>query len=111
MRPGTPTTTTRPSPSPAPRAWAARGVQGHACHGRTRQVEVLREVVVGLLAADPSLEPRDVLVMCPDVEDFAPIIAATFSLGAEDDAEHPAAKLRVRLADRALRQTTTVLAV
>jgi exodeoxyribonuclease V gamma subunit len=88
-----------------------RSVQVHACHGRTRQVEVLREVIVGLFADDPTLEPRDVLVMCPDVESFAPIIAATFSLGAEDDAAHPAAKLRVRLADRALRQTNALLAV
>jgi exodeoxyribonuclease V gamma subunit len=88
-----------------------RSVQVHACHGRTRQVEVLREVILGLLADDPSLEPRDVLVMCPDVETFAPIIAATFSLGAEDGAAHPAARLRVRLADRALRQTNPLLAV
>ena len=88
-----------------------RSIQVHACHGRTRQVEVLREVVVGLLADDPTLEPRDVLVMCPDVETFAPIVAATFAIGAEDDAAHPAAKLRVRLADRALRQTNQLLAV
>ena len=88
-----------------------RSVQVHACHGRTRQVEVLREVVVGLLAADPTLEPRDVLVMCPDVETFAPLIASTFSLGSEVDAAHPAARLRVRLADRALRQTNALLAV
>jgi exodeoxyribonuclease V gamma subunit len=97
--------------SPPPLDPDDRTVQVHACHGRTRQVEVLREVVVGLLAADPSLEPRDVLVMCPDVETFAPIIAATFSLGAEEDAAHPAARLRVRLADRALRQTNALLAV
>jgi exodeoxyribonuclease V gamma subunit len=97
--------------SPPPLDPADRTVQVHACHGRTRQVEVLREVVVGLLGADPSLEPRDVLVMCPDVEVFAPIIAATFSLGAEDEAAHPAARLRVRLADRALRQTNALLAV
>ncbi len=62
---------------------ADRCVQVHACHGRTRQVEVLREVIVGLLADDPTLEPRDVLVMCPDVETFAPIIAATFALGSK----------------------------
>ncbi|MBA2770194.1 MAG: exodeoxyribonuclease V subunit gamma [Sporichthyaceae bacterium] len=86
-------------------------VQVHACHGRTRQVEVLREVIVGLLADDPTLEPRDVLVMCPDVETFAPLIAATFSLGAEEAAAHPAARLRVRLADRALRQTNALLGV
>jgi exodeoxyribonuclease V gamma subunit len=88
-----------------------RSVQVHACHGRTRQVEVLREVIVGLLADDPTLEPRDVLVMCPDVETFAPIVAATFAIGAEDGAAHPAARLRVRLADRALRQTNALLAV
>ncbi len=99
-----------PSDPPA-LAPADRSVQVHACHGRTRQVEVLREVVVGLLADDPTLEPRDVLVMCPDVETFAPIIAATFAIGAEDDAAHPAARLRVRLADRALRQTNALLAV
>jgi exodeoxyribonuclease V gamma subunit len=88
-----------------------RSVQVHSCHGRTRQVEVLREVVLGLLAKDPTLEPRDVLVMCPDVETFAPLIAATFALGAEDAAAHPAARLRVRLADRALRQTNPLLSV
>lgn len=88
-----------------------RSVQVHACHGRTRQVEVLREVIVGLLASDATLEPRDILVMCPDVETFAPIIAATFSLGAEDAAAHPAALIRVRLADRALQQTNALLAV
>ena len=97
--------------SPPPLADADRSVQVHACHGRTRQVEVLREVIVGLLADDPTLEPRDVLVMCPDVETFAPIVAATFAIGAEDDAAHPAARLRVRLADRALRQTNALLAV
>ena len=46
-----------------------------------RQVDVLREVLLGLLADDPTLEPRDVLVMCPDIETFAPLISAGFGLG------------------------------
>jgi exodeoxyribonuclease V gamma subunit len=71
----------RRTDDPPPLADDDRSVQVHSCHGRTRQVEVLREVVLGLLAADPTLEPRDVLVMCPDVETFAPLIAATFALG------------------------------
>ena len=58
-----------------------RSVQVHACHGAARQVEVLREVLLGLLADDPTLEPRDVLVMCPDVETYAPLISAGFGLG------------------------------
>lgn len=89
-----------------------RSVQVHACHGSARQVDVLREVLLGLLADDPTLEPRDVLVMCPDIETFAPLISAGFGLGeVVGDAGHPAHRLRVRLADRALTQTNPLLAV
>ncbi len=94
-------------------------VQLHACAGPHRQVEVLREVLVGLLADDPTLEPRDVVVMCPDVEAYAPLVAAAFGLepdagsepGGSSRAEHPGHRLRVRLADRSLRQLNPVLAV
>ncbi|MGK2936747.1 MAG: exodeoxyribonuclease V subunit gamma, partial [Solirubrobacteraceae bacterium] len=53
-------------------------VQIHACHGRARQVEVLRDAILHALAQDHTLEPRDVVVMCPDIETFAPLIRATF---------------------------------
>jgi exodeoxyribonuclease V gamma subunit len=97
-----------------------RSVQVHACHGRARQVEVLRDAILHLLDEDPTLEPRDVIVMCPDIETFAPLIQATFGAGEvfEDDDELEALPadvrppdLRVRLADRALRQTNPVLGV
>ena len=84
-----------------------RSVQVHACHGPARQVEVLREVLLRLFADDPSLEPRDVLVLCPDVESYAPLVSAAFGLG--DDGRHPGHRLRVRLADRSLRQTNPLL--
>lgn len=87
-------------------------VQVHACHGAARQVDVLREVLVGLLAGDPTLEPRDILVMCPDIETYAPLVQAGFGLGeAADGAAHPAHRLRVLLADRAPSATNPVLAV
>jgi exodeoxyribonuclease V gamma subunit len=94
---------------------ADTSVAFHACHGRTRQVEVLREVVLARLAADPSLQPRDIVVMCPDVEEFAPLIAAAFG-GAVDAEEHaalahPAAALAVRLADRAAHSANPLFAV
>ncbi|MDP2711967.1 MAG: exodeoxyribonuclease V subunit gamma [Solirubrobacteraceae bacterium] len=96
-----------------------RSVQVHACHGRARQVEVARDAILHLLQDDPTLEPRDVIVMCPDIETFAPLIHATFGVGAVvADDEDPGAPvdtglpdLRVRLADRALRQTNPVLGV
>lgn len=89
-----------------------RSVQLHACHGPDRQVEVLRELLVGMLDADPTLEPRDIVVMCPDIETFAPLISASFGLAdGETTATHPGHRLRVRLADRSLRQLNPLLSV
>ncbi|MBS4728737.1 exodeoxyribonuclease V subunit gamma [Mycobacterium sp. SM1] len=88
-----------------------RSVQVHACHGPARQIDVLREVLLGLLADDPTLHPRDIVVMCPDIETYAPLILAAFGLGENAGAAHPAHRLRVRLADRALTQTNPLLAV
>jgi exodeoxyribonuclease V gamma subunit len=88
-----------------------RSVQVHACHGTARQIDVLREVLLGLLEDDPTLEPRDIVVMCPDIESCAPLIVADFGLGEVSGASHPAHRLRVRLADRALTQTNPLLGV
>lgn len=92
-------------------------VRVHACHGPARQVEVLRECLLGLFAADHTLEPRDVLVLCPEVETYAPLVRAAFgqqgtgSAGPVPDSAHPAHQLRVRLADRGRGVTNPLLAV
>lgn len=88
-----------------------RSVQVHNCHGPARQVDVLREVLLGLLQDDPTLEPRDILVMCPDIETYAPLIVADFGLGDVVHGAHPAHRLRVRLADRSPLQTNPLLGV
>lgn len=88
-----------------------RTVQVHATHGTSRQVEVLREVLVGLLEDDVTLEPRDILVMCPDIDTYAPLFQAAFGLGGVVDQGHPAHRLRVKLADRGLTETNPFLAV
>ena len=93
--------------------------QVHSCHGRARQVEVLRDAILHALDEDETLEPRDVIVMCPDVESFAPLIQATFGAGERAGETEPGAPepegagtdLRVRLADRSLTQTNPVLTV
>ncbi|MDQ6728781.1 MAG: exodeoxyribonuclease V subunit gamma [Actinomycetota bacterium] len=104
-------------------------VQIHSCHGRARQVEVIRDAVLHALAQDDVLEPRDVIVMCPDVESFAPLIEAVFGAGEPADRGYGTdsdgagraggdlgpgearVDLRVRLADRSLRQTNPILGV
>ncbi len=85
-------------------------VQVHSCHGRARQVEVLRHAILHLFCEYEDLEPRDVLVMCPDIETYAPLIHAAFDVEPEPDAAaDQRADLRVRLADRAIRQVNPIL--
>jgi len=95
---------------PTPHPWTGGdvSVQVHACYGRLRQVEVLRDAILHLMADDPTLEPRDVLVMCPDVEAFAPLVEAVFGTAGVATG---LPELPVALADRALRQTDPVLQV
>ena len=78
----------------------------HGCHGQVRQVEVLREALLHLFDDDSSLQPRDVIVLCPDVDTFAPLITAAFG---QIDAPHPGHRLRVRLADRGPARTNPLL--
>ncbi len=83
-------------------------IRVHLSHGRDRQVEVLREVLTGLLSADPTLEPRDVVVLTPDVDAFAPLVGAAFTppTGA---AVHPAQRFRVQVADRSVAQVNPMV--
>ena len=46
----------------------------HRCHGAVRQVELLRDTLLRWFASDPDLEPRDVLVMTPDLERHAALV-------------------------------------
>ncbi|MCA2208711.1 exodeoxyribonuclease V subunit gamma [Nocardia rosealba] len=103
--------------APAVGAVPDGSIEVHACHGAARQVEVLRDLLLRTFTADPTLEPRDVLIMCPDVEAYAPLVRAAFGQrgsGAGDQpvaGEHPAHQLRVRLADRGRAVTNPMLAV
>ncbi|ALG84955.1 exodeoxyribonuclease V subunit gamma [Gordonia phthalatica] len=96
--------------APAGGVTADGSLEVHACHGPARQVEVLRDRLLHLFDADPTLEPRDVLIMCPDVETFAPLIGGAFGQ-AGMGGDHPAFTLRVRLADRGIRTQNGVLDV
>ena len=94
---------------------ADRSISLHACHGPMRQVEVLRDQLRSLFEADPSLQPRDVVVMCPDVEAYAPLVRAAFDPVTEDpDAPPgpaPAGAIPYRIADRSLRRDNAVAEV
>ena len=80
---------------PLQRASDDSSLEFHACPGRLRQLQIVRDRLLQLLAADPSLEPRDILVMTPQVEAFAPLVGAVFG-----DSEATGVSLPWRLTDR-----------
>lgn len=75
----------------------------HASHAAGRQVEVLREALVGAFADDPTLEPRDVVIATPDPRALAPHLTAAFTAAAQATAgirrAHPGTQLRVQVGD------------
>lgn len=59
---------------------ADRSLRFHVTHGPLREVEVLHDQLLSAFAADPTLRPRDVLVMVPDIQAYAPLVQAVFGL-------------------------------
>lgn len=93
----------------APEGWAdppgaPASIELHATHGALRQCEALRDALLRRFAADPTLEPRHVLVMTPDLATYAPLVAAVFGRSSPEGA--PA--LPVHVADLGLRSTNPV---
>ncbi len=91
----------------------------HACHGALRQCEALRDELLRVFAKDPTLEPRHVLVMTPDVATYAPLVAAVFgrqsAAARRSDGERVTAPelpaIPVNVADLGLRATNAVAEV
>jgi len=73
---------------PAP-AGDDRSVQVHSCHNPLREVEVLHDNLLDLLDRVPGLEPRDIVVMTPDIETYAPYIATVFGASAAGEPRLP----------------------
>ncbi len=55
-----------------------RSVRFHIAHSPQREVEVLHDQLLARFDADPQLRPRDVIVMVPDIDAYAPHIRAVF---------------------------------
>ncbi|HEX7672091.1 MAG TPA: exodeoxyribonuclease V subunit gamma, partial [Polyangiaceae bacterium] len=76
----------------------------HSCHGPMREVEVLHDQLLSLLTRDGStLEPRDVVVMTPDVDAYAPFIEAVF------DRARGNQYIPYRISDRSVRTDSPVV--
>ncbi len=84
-------------------AEADQSIQIHSCHSPVREVEVLRDLLLNELTKDPGLEPREILVMAPDIESYAPYIAAVF-----DGETRDKQKLPYSIADRSRQKESPV---
>ncbi|MFT7258585.1 MAG: exodeoxyribonuclease V gamma subunit [Glaciecola sp.] len=49
-----------------------------SCHSALREVQVLHDYLLQQFSKDDDLSPRDVLVMCPAIENYSPYIEAVF---------------------------------
>jgi len=59
-------------------AGADGSIEIHACHSIMREIEVLHDNLLQMFHLDPQLHPRDILVMTPDIDAYAPFIQAVF---------------------------------
>ena len=55
-----------------------RSLVFHRAHGAQREVEILHDQLLAAFNQWPSLRPRDVIVMVPDIDEYAPHIRAVF---------------------------------
>ncbi len=109
---------------PAPIDPADRSIRFHACYGPMRQVQALRDALLHLLDEPGSdLREEDVLVLCPALDRFAPLIEAVFGRRSDPSGDGPSTPrngsvpgtragppaLRFRIADRSIRATNPIL--
>lgn len=56
-----------------------KSIRFHIAHSAQREVEILHDQLLARFSADPDLRPRDVIVMVPDIDSYAPHIRAVFA--------------------------------
>jgi len=80
----------------APHLLPDNTVRIHSCHSPLREVESLRQHLLHTLASHPALDLSDFLITCPNIEDYAPAIEATFGAIPHDDPHY----LSFKISDR-----------
>ena len=75
----------------------------HVCHSPQREVEVLHDRLLAMLEEDPTLTPRDIIVMVAEIDSYSPFIQAVFGSAPADR------YLPYAISDRRARQSHPVL--
>jgi exodeoxyribonuclease V gamma subunit len=94
----------RGADKPTPIEADDKSIQIHACHSHHREVEVLHDQLLALFEKHSELLPKDVLVMMPDIETYAPFIEAVFATTPDRAKQIP-----FTIADRNLRSESALI--
>jgi exodeoxyribonuclease V gamma subunit len=79
-------------------------IQVHSCHSSMREIEVLQDQLLKMFEQNPGLLPKDILVMAPDIEVYAPYIQAVFDLPLDDPRRIP-----FSITDRNVRKESQII--
>lgn len=101
LRPLHETRTTWPPVDPAEDG----SIRFHVAHSALREVEILHDQLLARFSANPQLRPRDVIVMVPEIDDYAPHIEAVFGQFAPGDLRN----IPFTIADQSQRGSVPVL--
>ena len=66
-------------------AYTDQSMQVHNTHSPLREVQILHDQLLGLFEQHKNLKPRDIIVMAPDIDQYAPFVEATFALAQDND--------------------------
>ncbi|MGM0427487.1 MAG: exodeoxyribonuclease V subunit gamma [Thermodesulfobacteriota bacterium] len=79
-------------------------IQIHSCHSPMREVEVLYDCLLDMFESEPDLQPKDILVMTPDIDTYAPLIEAVF-----DTPGDQAGRIPFSIADRSIKKQCEII--
>ncbi|MER1976114.1 exodeoxyribonuclease V subunit gamma [Pseudocitrobacter faecalis] len=89
-----------------------RSLTVHVCHSPQREVEILHDRLLAMLEADPTLTPRDIIVMVADIDSYSPFIQAVFgSATGERYLPYAISDRRARQAHPAMQAFITLLSL
>ncbi|WP_372703901.1 exodeoxyribonuclease V subunit gamma [Castellaniella sp.] len=92
---------------PAVDVCADGSIRFQMAYSAQREVEALHDQLLAAFAADPTLQPRDVIVMVPRIEEYAASVQAVFGVYRRSDWRH----VPYTLADRGEQQADPLLIV
>jgi exodeoxyribonuclease V gamma subunit len=98
-----PSTTPSPEESVQLKDWD-NSIQVHSCHSPMREIEVLHDNLLAFFEEDPNLLPKDIIVMAPNIEMYAPYIHAVFDVQPNDSRRIP-----FSIADQTVRQESRLI--